>query len=121
LHHPRFLSHFSNVHLGRGGSRLLAFACECAASPEEYIAKTAAGAQEKQKTDDQTNDPFAVRGAEGVICQECDRTGILYAYLLPLAVSTPWSPPGLLPPLVLEEGTLRDMPVIKVFELDLRD
>lgn len=64
MHHPRFLTLFDDVHLRRGGRRLLAFTVARAASPKEDVANAAAGEQEKQKTDDQTNDPFAVRLAK---------------------------------------------------------
>jgi len=75
VHHPRFLTLFSNEHVGRGRRCLLAFAFACAAFPNEEIAKATAGEQEKQKANDQANNPFAVRVARGVvICQECDRT-----------------------------------------------
>jgi len=64
MHHPRFLTFFNNVHPGRGRRRLFAFSFSCAASPKEEVAKATAGEREKQKTDDQANDPSAVRATK---------------------------------------------------------
>ena len=54
------------MHLGRGRRRLLAFAFACAALLKEDVAKATAGEREKQKTDDQANDPFPIRVAKDV-------------------------------------------------------
>jgi len=108
VHHPRFLALFNNVHFGRSGRRLLAFTVACAASPKEEVAKAAASEQENQKTDDQTNDPFAVRLAKRGDMSRIrqDDTRWWYAYLL-LVV---WAPVLMGPlPIVFEEG---NMPVI---------
>lgn len=116
--HPSVLTLFNNVHLGRGRRCLLVFAFACAALLEEEIAKATAGEREKQKTDDQANYPFPIRGATGVgKCQWCDRTTPQrYAYLLAVWASGSTGPLSV----VVEEGTPMDMPVISVVELDLR-
>ena len=52
----------------------------------------------------------------GNVNDVAERHHTKYAY--PLAVWAPWSMGP--PPIVFEEGTPMDMPVIAVFELDLR-